>query len=98
MMKFTIFSYIPYATQPPAPFLSPWLLTHFAGIERGRCSFGKPQRAAGAVDNFLRIGNLSGAYFLGTVHNVRKCMKTLNIPVNVLKVTNNAHFIRRALC
>ena len=71
---------------------------HFAGIERGRCSFGNPQRRRRAVDNFPRIGNLSDAYFLSTVDNVRKCMKSLNIPVNVQKVTHNAHFIQRALC
>lgn len=98
MMKLFIFSFSLPATQPPAPILSPWLPTHFAGIERGRCSFGKPQQAAGAVDNFLRIGNLSNAHFLSTVHNVRKCMKALNIPDNVQKVTHNAHFIQRALC
>lgn len=98
MMKLFIFSFSLPATQPPAPILSPWLPTHFTGIERVRCSFGKPQRAAGPVDNFLRIGNLSDAYFLSTADNVRKCMKTLNIPDNVLKVTHNSYFIRRALC
>ena len=84
MMKLFIFSLSLPAAQPPAPILSPWLLTHFAGIERGRCSFGKSQRAAWPVDNYLRIVNLSDAYFLSTVHNVRKCMLLL---INSLKRT-----------
>lgn len=52
----------------------------------------------GAVDNFIRIVNLSSAYFLGSVHNFRKCMFSLKIPDNVQKVTHNTYFIRRALC
>ena len=88
-----------------APFsfvLSPrflcWLPTHFAGIEREGCSLGMSHSAAGAVDNFIRMPNLSIAYFLGSVHNFRKCMYLLNIPDSVQKVTHNAHFIQRALC
>jgi hypothetical protein len=98
MMKFTIYSLLLPTIQPFAAVLSPWLPTHFAGIEREGCSLGTSHSAAGAVDNFIRMLNLSIAYFLGSVHNIRKCMYSLNIPNSVQKVTHNAHFIRRALC
>lgn len=83
MMKFTIYSLLLPATQPFAAVFSPRLPTHFAGIERGRYSLGTSHSAAGAVDNFIRMLNLSIAYFLGSVHNFRKCMFSLNIPDNV---------------
>lgn len=98
MMKFTIYSLLLPATQPLVQPLSPWLPTHFAGIERGRYSLGTSHSAVGAVDNFIRMPNLSVAYFLGSVHNLRKCMFILNIPDNVQKVVHIAHFIRRVLC
>jgi hypothetical protein len=98
MMKFTIYSLLLPIIQPFAAVLSPRLPTHFVGIEREGCSLGTSHGAAGAVDNFIRMPNLSIAYFLGSVHNFRKCMYLLNIPDNVQKVTHNAHFIQGALC
>lgn len=98
MMKFTIYSLLLPAIQPFAAVLSPRPPTHFAGIEREGCSLGTSYSAVWVVDNFIRIPNLSSAYFLSNVHNFRKCMYLLNIPDNVQKVTHNAHFIRRALC
>jgi hypothetical protein len=98
MMKFTIYSFLLPATQPLAAVLSPWLPAHFAGIEREGCSLGTSHSAAGVVDNFIHMPNLSVAYFLGSVHNFRKCMFLLNIPKNVQKVIHIAHFIQRALC
>ena len=98
MMKFTIYSLLLPATQPLTPLLSPRLPTHFIGIEREGCSLGTSHSAAGAVDNFIRMPNLSSAYFLGSVHNFYKCMYSLNIPDNVQKVTHNTYFIQRALC
>lgn len=98
MMKFTIYSYLLSVIPLQTPLLSPRFPTHFAGIERGRYSLGASHSAAGAVDNFIRMLNLSSAYFLGNVHNIRKCMYSLNIPNNVQKVVHIAHFIRRALC
>ena len=98
MMKFTIYSYLLSVIPPQTPLRSPRFPTHFAGIERGRYSLGTSHSAAGAVDNFIRMPNLSIAYFLGSVHNFRKCMYLLNIPDSVQKVTHNAHFIQRALC
>ena len=98
VVKFTIYSLLLPATQPLTPLLSPRLPTHFTGIEREGCSLGTSHSAAGAVDNFIRMPNLSIAYFLGSVHNFRKCMYLLNIPDSVQKVTHNAHFIQRALC
>jgi hypothetical protein len=97
-MKFTIYSLLLPTIQPFAAVLSPRLPTHFAGIEREGCSLGTYHSAAGAVDNFTRMLNLSIAYFSGSVHNFRKCMYSLNIPDNVQKVTHNTYFIRRALC
>ena len=98
MMKFTIYSLLLPIAQPFNPIFSPRLPTHFAGIEREGCSLGTSHSAAGAVDNFIRMFNLSIAYFLGNVHNFCKCMYSLNIPNNVQKVVHIAHFIRRALC
>ena len=98
MMKFTIYSLLLPAIQPLTPLLSPWLPTHFVGIERGGCSLGTSHGAAGAVDNFIRMPNLSSAHFLGSVHNIRKCMFSLSIPDNVQKVTHISYFIQRALC
>ena len=98
MMKFTIYSLLLSTIQPFAAVLSPRLPTHFAGIEREGCSLGTSHSAAGVVDNFIRIVNLSIAYFLGSVHNFYKCMFSLNIPDNVQKVTHKTYFIQRALC
>lgn len=98
MMKFTIYSFLLPATQPLTPLLSSRLPAHFTGIEREGCSLGTPHSAAGVVDNFIRTPNLSSAYFLGSVHNFYKCMYSLNIPNNVLKVTHISYFIQRALC
>jgi hypothetical protein len=98
MMKFTIYSLLLPTIQPFAAVLSLWLPMHFAGIERGGYSLGTSHSAAWVVDNFIRMPNLPSAYFLGSVYNFRKCMNSLNIPDNVLKVIHNAHFIRRALC
>jgi hypothetical protein len=98
MMKFTIYSLLLPATQPFAAVLSPRLPTHFVGIEREGCSLGTSHSAAGAVDNFIRMPNLSSAYFLSSMYNIRKCMYSLNIPDNVQKVTHNTYFIQRALC
>ena len=98
MMKFTIYSLLLPATQPFAAVLSPRLPTHFVGIEREGCSLGTFHSVAGAVDNFLRMPNLSSAYFLSNVDNFFKCMYLLIIPNNVRKVIHNAHFIQRALC
>lgn len=75
-----------------------WMSKHFTGIERGGYSRGAYRSATGAVDNFIRMPVLSIAYFLGSVHNICKCLNLLNIPNNVQKVTHNAHFIQRALC
>jgi hypothetical protein len=84
MMKFTIYSLLLPTIQPFAAVLSPWLPMHFAGIEREGCSLGTSHSAAGVVDNFIRMFNLSSAYFLGSVYNYCKCMILL---INSLKRT-----------
>jgi hypothetical protein len=98
MMKFTIYSLLLPVIPPFAAVLSPWLPTHFAGIEREGCPLGASHSAAGVVDNFIRMPNLPSAYILGSVYNFCKCMNSLNIPDNVQKIIHNAHFIQRALC
>lgn len=98
MMKFINYSFLLPATQTITPLIPLRLPTHLAGIERGRYPLGTYPCTLRAVDNFMQMPNLSIAYFLGSVHNICKCLNLLNIPNNVQKVTHNPHFIRRALC
>ena len=47
--------------------------------------------------NMAKFG-LTDARFFSTERHGCKCLNSLKIPENVLKVAHNAHFIQRALC